>query len=91
MIGWIAKMNEYDYHDYDNDDLTSNSYEDLPPGLNLLARCERTKTGSVLVLRVPKNVTPSMFGDWCVDNVPLGFHPADVAMATDEQCEAMGY
>ena len=66
-------------------------YTDLPEGLHLLARCERTKTGSAIVLRVPKHITPSQFGDWCVDNVPLGFHPADVAIATDEQCEAMEY
>jgi len=85
-------MNEHDYYNYEDENFGNDQgYVDLPPGLNLLTRCERTKTGSVLVLRVPKNVTPSMFGDWCVDNVPLGFHPADVAMATDEQCEAMGY
>jgi len=85
-------MNEHDYYNYEDENFANdNGYIDLPPGLNLLARCERTKTGTFLVLRVPKNVTPSMFGDWCVDNVPLGFHPADVAMATDEQCEAMGY
>jgi hypothetical protein len=68
-----------------------NPYEDLPEGLNLLCQCERTATGTVLVLRVPKHVTPSEFPQWCVDNVPLGFHPAEVAIATDEQCEAMEY
>ena len=67
------------------------AYEDLPEGLNMLCRCERTQTGTILVLRVPKHVTPSQFPDWCVENVPFGFHPADVAMATDEQCEAMEY
>ena len=75
----------------DNYDPEIHGYTDLPEGLNLLARCERTNTGSAIVLRVPKHITPSQFGDWCVDNVPLGFHPADVAIATDEQCEAMEY
>jgi len=65
-------------------------YEDLPPGLHLIARCERTKTGSSVVLRVPRNVTPNQFGDWCVENVPLGFHPADVAIVTDTQILEMG-
>ena len=66
-------------------------YCDLPEGLNLLARCERTSTGSAIVFMVPKHITPSQFGDWCVENIPLGFHPTDVAIATDEQCEAMEY
>ena len=71
--------------------MNDKEYQDLPDGLNMLCRCERTLANSVLVLRVPKHVTPSQFPDWCVENVPFGFHPADVAMATDEQCEAMEY
>ena len=72
-----------------NDHDEQKPYADLPDHLNLLCRCERTNTGTILVLRVPKHITPNHFGDWCVDNVPLGFHPADVAIATDEQCKEM--
>ena len=75
----------------DNYDPEIHGYTDLPEELNMLCRCERTTTNSVLVLRVPKHITPNQFPDWCVENVPFGFHPADVAMATDEQCEAMEY
>ena len=67
------------------------SYRDIPEGLNVLVRWERTATGTVLVLKVPPHVTPSDFPDWCVDEVPLGFHPMEIMMATDEQCEAMEY
>jgi hypothetical protein len=87
MTGWIAKMKP----DYKNENFANDGgYVDLPPGLNLLVRCERSETGTVLVLRVPKDITPTTFGNWCVDNVPLGFHPA-ISIATDEQTEAMGY
>tara|TARA_R100000008_G_C3584895_1_gene171432 strand:- start:619 stop:834 length:216 start_codon:yes stop_codon:yes gene_type:complete len=66
-------------------------YIDVPEGLNLLCRAERPTTGSAIVYKVPKTVTPSQFPDWCVDNIPLGFAPVDIAFATDEQCEVMGY
>lgn len=75
----------------DDYDPEIHGYTDLPEELNMLCRCERTATNSVLVLRVPKHITPNQFPDWCVENVPLGFHPAEVAIATDEQCEAMEY
>ena len=65
--------------------------EDLPERLNVLCRCEREETGSVLILKVPDSVSPNDFPDWCVDYVPLGFHPIGIIMATDEQYEAMEY
>ena len=64
---------------------------DLPDGFSLLAKCVRSTTGSMLILKVPRHVTPTTFGDWCFEEIPLGFHPADVLIASDEQIEAAGY
>jgi hypothetical protein len=63
----------------------------LPDGLNLFCQCKRDNTGTTLTLIVPKSVLPAEFFSWCEDNIPLGFYPADVAVATDEQAEKMGY
>ena len=76
--------------DYHNDEM-NNGYADLPEGLNIIARCERSHTGSFVTMRVPKHIGPNQFGDWCLDNGPVGFVAEAVAIATDEQCEAMGY
>jgi hypothetical protein len=76
-----------DTEDYFDEPLS----EGLPAGLNVLCRCKRTETDSILVLKVPTNVSPNGFPDWCMDYVPLGFHPMGIVMATDEQCEAMEY
>lgn len=64
-------------------------YEDLPEGLNLMCKCVREFTGSVVMLKVPRHITPNDFGEWTVENSPTGFEPVDVLIATDEQCEAM--
>ena len=63
----------------------------LPDGLNLFAICKRDNTGTTLTLMVPKSVSPADFFSWCEDNVPLGFYPADVAVATDLEADKAGY
>lgn len=64
--------------------------EDLSEGLNVLCRCEREETGSVLILKIPDSVSPDDFPDWCVDYVPLGFHPVAICPQTSNNMKRWG-
>ena len=77
-------MNETEFvPDFDGDN--------LPEGFTMLARCVRSSTDTVLVLKVPKNITPNTFPDWCCEEIPTGFHPSDVCWCADDQLKGMGY
>jgi hypothetical protein len=79
-----SEMNETEFvPDFDGDN--------LPEGFTMLTKCVRASTDTVLVLKVPKHITPNTFPDWCCEEVPVGFHPSDVCWASDDQLEAMGY
>jgi hypothetical protein len=66
--------------------------EQLPLGFHLWVRCLRTVTGSELVLKVPRDIyRGSDLGDWCVDSVPLGWHPHSAAVLADDQAECLEF
>jgi len=81
-------------NDYQDDEMQKRVHggEELPQGFHLWVRCLRSATGSELVLKVPSHIYKETdLGNWCVDSVPLGFHPHSAAVLSDEQAECLEF